>query len=132
MRDRTFAQLERALRDAGVASRHIRRMTTELHDHLDDLRAEAVARGCDPFEAHASAIKRLGDQCLLAQEVIARPEFRSWDLRHPRIARVCYPVAYALLLPVAPVIVRWGTAMMLSAAITATMLLAMQLSISSG
>lgn len=130
MRDRTFDELRQTLRESGIAPRYVKRMVLELQDHLDDLRREAVNRGCDPFEAHHGALRRIGDQQILARKFLERPELKTWDFRHPRIARIYYPVAYVLLLPLAPVIVRWGTALLLSATVTAAMLLAMQLSIS--
>lgn len=132
MHDRAFDELERTLRESGVAPRHVRRMVVELYDHLDDLRQAAIARGCDPMEAHTSALRRIGDQRVLVRKVLECPELKSWDHRHPRVALLYYPVAYVLLLPMTPVIVRWGTALMLSATITAAMLLAMQLSIALG
>lgn len=132
MHDSAFEQLEWTLRESGVAPRHVKRMIVELQDHLEDLRREAVARGRDPAEAQASALRRLGDQRVLVQKVLERPEFKTWERRHPRIALVCYPVAYVLMLPMTPSIYRWGAALLLSATVTAAMLLAMQLSISLG
>ena len=132
MHDRAFEQLECTLREAGIAPRHISRMIVELQDHLDDLRRDAVACGCNPAEAQASALRRLGDQRVLAQKVLERPELKAWDRRHPRIALIYYPVAYVLMLPMTPAIFRWGAALLLSATVTAAMMLAMQLSISLG
>lgn len=130
MPDRTFDELRQTLQESGIAPRYVKRMVLELHDHLDDLRREAVNRGSDPFEAQQSALQRIGDQQVLARKFLERPELKTWDYRHPRIAQLYYPVAYVMLLPFAPVILRWGTALLLSATITAAMLLAMQLSIS--
>ena len=141
MRDQTFSELRHSLLASGVAPRHIRRMLIELHDHLDDLQREALGKGCDPFQAHDRALRAIGDPRLLATRIIERPELRTWVYRYPRIARICYPVAYVLLLPAAPLfagaarasmIARWGAALMLSATVTAAMFLAMQLSIALG
>ncbi len=138
MRDQTFSELRQSLLRSGVAARHVRRMLIELHDHLDDLQREGLARGIDPFQARDRALRTIGDQRVLAGKILERPELRTWEYRYPRIARICYPLAYVLLLPTAPVfagvarasiIARWGAALMLSAAVTATMFLAMQLSI---
>jgi hypothetical protein len=63
---------------------------------------------------------------------------RSWAYRYPRLACLCLPVAWFLLLPMAlasghgmhsQTLMRWGAAMMLSAAITALMFLSMRLAI---
>lgn len=141
MRDQTFRDLRHAMQTSGVAPRHIRRMVLELHDHLDDLQREAIADGCDPFQAHARAVEKIGDQNLLARKILEHSELKTWVYRYPRIARFYYPVAYVLLLPAAPVfagvarasmIARWGAALMLSATVTAAMFLAMQLSIALG
>ena len=132
MHDGTFDPLESALQESGIPPRHVRRMIIELQDHLDDLRREAANRGCDPIEAHVHAMERIGDQRMLARRVLEHPELRTWHYRHPLIARIYYPVACVLLLPLTPAIARWSAAMMLSATITAAMMLAMQLSISPG
>ena len=141
MRDHTFRELRCSMQNSGVAPRHIRRMVLELHDHLDDLKQEAVANGCDPFQAHARAVREIGDQKILARKILEHSELKTWVYRYPRVARLYYPVAYVLLLPAAPVfagvarasmIARWGAALMLSATVTAAMFLAMQLSIALG
>ena len=141
MRDQTFAELRRSLLDSGVAPGHVKRMLMELHDHLDDLQQEAIEKGCDPFQAHDRALRQIGDQRLLARKIIERPELRSWAYRHPKVARIYYPIAYVLLLPAAPVfagvarpsmVARWSAALMLGATVTAAMFLVMQLSISLG
>ena len=63
---------------------------------------------------------------------------QHWIYRYPRVARIVLPMAYVAVLPLAPVqagmanaglLARWGAALMLSAGVTAAMLLAMQLAI---
>lgn len=141
MGDQTFNDLRRTLLESGVASRHVRRLVAELHDHLDDLQQEAHADGCDGVAANDRAMRKIGDQRLLARKILERPELRSWVYRYPRVARIYYPIAYVLLLPAAPVfagvarasqLARWGAALLLSATVTAAMLLGMQLSIAFG
>jgi len=141
MGDQTFDDLRRSLLESGVAPRHVRRLILELRDHCDDLRHEALAAGCDPAAATARAMRRIGDQQVLAGKILGIAELRTWAYRYPRLARVCYPIAYVLLLPAAPVfagmarasiLARWGAALLLSATVTAAMFLGMQLSIALG
>ena len=141
MDNQTFGALRKPLLESGVAPRHVRRMLAELHDHLDDLRQEAIENGDDSVAANDRALRKIGDQRLLARKILEQPELRTWAYRYPRIARIYYPLAYVLLLPAAPVfsgaakaslVARWGAAMLLSATLTAAMLLGMQLSIAFG
>ncbi len=75
---------------------------------------------------------------MIARQMLARTELKLWVYRYPRLARFYLPIAYLLLLPAAPVfagaenataIARWGTSLMVSAAVTAAMLLLMQIAI---
>lgn len=129
-----FTAMKQQMLAAGVSSSHVTRMVAELRDHLEDIESEAGANGIS-LEQAAS---RLGDPDVLVNHVLARPELKSWVYRYPRIARAYLPMEYALLLPLAPLfagaksasaIARWGAALFLSAAVTAAMLLIMQLSI---
>ena len=138
MRDPMFERLRSELMEAGVAPRHIRRLVSELSDHIEDLRLEALSVGKSKQEAYEFAVGRIGDQKLIAQGMRENADLRTWIYRYPRIARVYLPVAWALLLPAAPVfagfanpakVFRWGAALMLSAGVTAGMLLFMQLAI---
>lgn len=141
MADQTFDYLRGALLESGVAPRHVRRLLAELHDHLDDLHCEALATGCDAGAARERAVRRMGDQRLLTREILERIDLRTWEYRYPRVARFYYPIAYVLLLPLAPVfagvarvsmLARWGAALLLGGTVTAAMLLGMQLSIAFG
>jgi hypothetical protein len=138
MPDGEFTRLEEQLLAAGVVPRNVRRIVDELEDHLEDLRAEAVAIGYTDAEATAFARSRLGDQKDIAQGMLDDGGLKAWIYRYPRLARVYLPVAYLLVLPAAPVfaglanpgkVVRWGAALMMSAGVTAAMLLGMQLAI---
>jgi len=141
MGDQVFGDLGASLLKSGVAPRHVSGILAELHDHLDDLRQEAIVDGYDNVAANERALRRIGDQRLLARTILARPELRTWPYRYPWLARVYYPLAYVLLLPAVPVlgrvvqtslVMRWGAALLLSATVTAAMMLAMQLSIALG
>jgi hypothetical protein len=110
----------------------------ELEDHFEDLRDEALASGLDHGEAVRASLDRLGKQQDIAERMLSNVNLKTWIYRYPRLARFYLPVAYFLVLPAAPVIagmanpaklVRWGAALMMSAGVTAAMLLCMQLAI---
>jgi hypothetical protein len=138
MHSASFAELRSHLLARGIAPNHVRRITTELGDHLEDLRVAALESGLTPDDAMQRAKGQLGDQQIIAERMLQHTEFKTWVYRYPRVARIYLPVAYALLLPATPVfigirnpmlVVRWCAALMLSGAITAAMFLFMQLSI---
>lgn len=138
MPEAPFGTLQTELLESGIAPRHIRRIIAELDDHLEDLKGEAMAEGKTETEAQLIGLRRIGKQKRIAEQMLATPEFRTWIYRYPKIARVYLPIAYALLLPAIPVlvgiahprrVVRWGSALMLSAGVTAAMFLSMQLAI---
>lgn len=133
-----FDALGRHLLDSGVAPICVRRTIAELDDHMEDLRLEARASGLKGDAEIDYAMAKIGDQKELASQVLARPELKAWIYRYPQIARLCLPLAYVLLLPAAPifigvenasVVARWGTSLMVSAAVTGALFLAMQLAI---
>lgn len=137
MPEQAFDALRAGLLESGVAPRQVRRLIAELTDHTEDLREEALRRGFSVNEAAIFSARKLGDlQCLTA-DMVRRAELRSWVYRFPRIARFYLPLAYAVVLPMAPLVagtgngavLRWGIALMLSAGVTAAMLLSMQLAI---
>ena len=138
MFEEQFHPLKSRLLESGVAPKHVRRIVTELNDHFDDLVDEALADGASETEAAETAAARIGEPSCIADRILETPELRTWIYRYPRVARIYLPVAYALLLPAAPVfaglanpgvVMRWGAALMLSAGVTAAMLLSMQLAI---
>jgi len=133
-----FDTLRSELLESGVAPRHVRRIVAELDDHAEDLCAEAVLQGMSATDASEYAMQRIGDQRDIAGRILESTELRSWIYRYPRVARVYLPCAYALLLPALPlfagfahpgIVLRWGAALMLSAGVTAGMLLILQLAI---
>ena len=138
MASRQFRAFSRRLLDSGVSPKVVSRIVIELQDHYDDLIDEAIANGEPLSQAREAAVTRIGDPGMIAEQILETPELRSWIYRYPRIARVYLPIAYALLLPAAPVfagmanpgvVMRWSAALMLSAGVTAAMLLSMQLAI---
>ena len=141
MPDPDFDGLRQHLLDAGVAPRHAGRTILELKEHYADLQDELMRGGLARDEAELEASQQLGPLEAIADLVTARTELRRWTHRYPRIGRVVLPIAYALVLPMtpliagigyAPAIARWGAIMSLSAVITAAMFLAIQLSITLG
>ena len=136
--DFKMAELESRLLRAGIAPRHVRRTMTELCEHLDDLVEAGVAAGLDSREARRQGVEAMGNLDAVAAEMRSRPELLSWARRYPRIAVFVYPMTCLALLPVAPVfagvahapvLARWGVALMFGALVTASMFLLLQLSI---
>lgn len=138
MPEQPFSALQKELLDSGIAPKYVRRIVAELADHQEDLQGEALAQGFTAAEAADHAARRIGSQQVIAAQMLASPQLKCWVHRYPRVARLYLPLAYALLLPAAPVfaglanpgiVFRWGAALMLSAGITAAMFLSMQLAI---
>ncbi len=138
MPEPNFDMLRDHLLKSGVASRHVVRMISELSDHCEDLATEAMRQGLSREAAKADAMHRIGDTRTIAQHVLDRPELRCWNHRFPHLARIVLSLAYFIRLPAVPsgagvayvsVVGRWCACSMVSAVITGTMLLAMQLAI---
>lgn len=138
MPDRGLDMLRKQLLESGVAPRHVARLVSELSDHFDDLETEAIREGLSSERAAETARERIGDANLIAQQVLSDPELRCWFHRYPRLARILLPLVYVLLLPAAPLyagfahapaIGRWFVCLMLSSLVTASLFLAMQISI---
>jgi uncharacterized membrane protein len=138
MHELNLANLRKELLRSGVAPRHVRRTISELTDHYDDLVEESLGEGASRLEARTHAAQQLGDPGDIAAAVRARPELRSWAFRFPRVAAFIYPLTFMVLLPAAPVflgyayanyVARWVACLLLSALVTATMFLFLQLAI---
>ena len=126
------------LRDSGVSPRHVARAVEEIENHIEDLELEARDGGLTAGDALEFARSHIGDLQDVAQCIAARSELKIWVYRYPRLASVCLPVLYDVLLPTlaiyagvtrAPVIMRWGASVMLGAVVTAAMFLILQISI---
>jgi len=133
-----FVAFQRCLLQQGADLRYARRLAGELAEHYEDLRHEAERAGISPGEVAGFAAERLGSASNISAAVRQRPELRSWSYRYPQLARLLLPLAFAALLPVAPLfaginhaesVLRWTCCAMLSAIFTAVLLLCMQLSI---
>lgn len=123
MPDTDFDGLRDQLLESGVAPRHVKRIVSELSDHYEDLEMEAMQYGLSREAASAQASERIGDAKTIAHLVLGMPELKCWLHRHPQFAPIYAGVAYA------PIIGRWCACLILSGVITATILLAMQISI---
>ncbi len=133
-----FDELRDRLLRSGVAPRHVIRAISELRDHFEDIESEATEHGVPRKAAMVQASKRIGAIESIAQQYLSKPELKCWVYRHPRMARVILPIAYVMILPAipihagienAPFIARWCAILLLSAIVTATMLLVMHMSI---
>ncbi len=133
-----FKRFQEDLRHSGVASRHVTRSLMELNDHFDDLVTDALADGADLDTAERRACRSLGDLQSIALDISSRPELSCWAFRYPRLAILGYPLMCAAVMPAypviagiahAPVVARWGASLLLGGAITAALMLFMQLSI---
>jgi len=133
-----FDKLRKQLLHSGVAPRHVVRAISELQDHFDDIEYEATENGLQNEAAQLHASARIGTIESIKNQYLARPELKCWVYRYPRMARVILPIAYVMILPALPIIAgienatflaRWCACLLLSALVTATMLLVMQLSI---
>jgi len=87
-----FAGLARRLLRAGVAPRHVTRLTAELEAHFDDVVAELRSAGQSQAESESQASLRLGAEDVLAANIIARPELQSWARQWPWMAFVLLPL----------------------------------------
>jgi hypothetical protein len=133
-----FEQMRNELLANGVSARVAARSVAELSDHFDDIEAEAMSAGTARDKASELANLRLGQPRTLIAAISSRQDLRSWMYRFPRLAQVVLPLTCVLLLPAMPVfagvahlssVLRWLTALLLSALITATLMLLLQLSI---
>jgi hypothetical protein len=91
MRELDFQSLRETLLRGGVAPKHVRRTIAELRDHHTDLFSEALSKGSSFEDAESEASTRLGDVNVVAAEVLARPELRSWTHRWPWLAYCATP-----------------------------------------
>lgn len=133
-----LSALAAELRRSGVAQQHVRRAVAELEDHYADLVDDAQAGGVSRAEAESIAESRLGGLAQISQAYRAQPALRGWAYRWPHVAIAVYPLACLAALPAAPfaagarhrdTLLRWTIGLFSAAAFTATLLLALQLTI---
>jgi len=138
LRKPKFEKLISELRAAGLSRRQIRRTVDELQDHYADIAAEAMEAGKLPLDAALEARERLGSEEQILNAILAMPELHSWVSRHADIMR---PVQLLVLTPIMPIILciessetisRWFAAVCMSALITFSLFLGIQLLIMFG
>ena len=81
-----LARLERKLREAGIAERHVRRLVREVRDHHDDIAREISNSGLTAESAEAAIWARVGSLDALAASAASRQELRAFSARHPALA----------------------------------------------
>jgi hypothetical protein len=81
-----------------MPSTHIERLTRELSEHWEDIRAAAVRAGLSRSEARGEANARLGHPDHLAANIIDGIRRRSWLGRHPFVALCVLPLLLAPML----------------------------------
>lgn len=123
---------------AGIAPAHVHRAVAELDDHFEDLLLEQIGNGASRDEAERTACRQLGTLDVVAEQMRAHPELRSWAWRWPKLALIVYPIACVAALPATPIVagvlhrdsvVRWGAGLLLAGLFTASMFLVLQLAI---
>lgn len=92
MHDRDREVLRRRLLQEGVKPPCVRRTLQELDDHYQDLYSQAVADGMSVEQAAEFATVQVGDPWVIAEEILSRPELKSWDRRFPKAFFVAGPV----------------------------------------
>lgn len=136
-----FEELRRHLLNSGISPRFVRRTVDELREHYDDLKLDLAEQGASAHEAAHIAAEQLGQLDVIAAHIKGRLELHRWSYRYPSIGRIALPVMCVAALPIAPImaganhaqaLARWGAILALSALVTASLFLAMQLSISLG
>ena len=133
--------LRRALIRGGVEPFFVTRTLAEMHDHYEDIEAEALRAGYSESEASAEAVARLGHARVIADEILKRAELQSWAFRWPWVPAVLRQlvifmsiatVPAAVVVSRGPVIVRWCVSTGLAVLLTGGLLLLMTRLISAG
>jgi hypothetical protein len=91
MHSRPPRSLDRLIQ-AGITPRRARRILQEFAEHHADVVAERQALGDSDRDAQVAAGARLGSEQQLVENLLARPELRSWTHRRPSIAFALAPV----------------------------------------
>lgn len=102
------AEVRRRLARHGLPADRIERVTRELAEHWEDLRAAALERGLSASEASAEADARLGRPDKLAADVTIGLRQSSWLGRHPIMALCVVPLFFAPFLMAVVAFPLWG------------------------
>jgi hypothetical protein len=92
MVDRRFTSLRETLLRAGIASRHARRASMEMHSHYEQMVKAALVRGASLPEAQLEAHGQLGSDAALVQGYISRSELISWASSRAALYFSLFPV----------------------------------------
>jgi len=88
--------LSEKLRRNGISPKRVSRVIDELRDHFQDLKTVAIADGKSEEDAAVLARSKLGTEEVIANEILARPELRSWTARWPWVFYALLPFAMML------------------------------------
>ncbi len=127
------------LLESGVSPKYLARLASELHEHREDLEAEARRFGVPVAEVASDAQQRLGSCAVIAKEFERRPELKSWINTSRWLEQMLRPLAAAYILARAPVrgvaagqaaILRYAAATAAGAGVTFGLLLLLALTMS--
>ncbi len=80
-----FDYIEQRLKAGGVAGKYIKRTLCELKDHHADLVSEYTAGETPRKEAEQMAWQSIGNQDVILQAVLSKPELKPWSGRWPQL-----------------------------------------------
>jgi|GEM_PF-2435252 len=92
MKTINLERIRRQLILGGVAPHYANRTILELGDHIDELRQQATNRDMPPESAAEWVQQQIGEEQTLINEVLAKPELRSWLSRHTGPALLAGPL----------------------------------------
>jgi len=105
----SHAELSVQLLRNGISPRRVHRIISELRDHFHDLKTAALESGMSESQASAHASSELGAQKSVLNELLSRPELRSWSALYPWLAYAVLPPAIMAGIVVLSVFVIQGT-----------------------
>ena len=84
-------QYERLIR-GGIAPGRARRALREFAEHRSDIVQERLSLGDSAADSALAADRRLGTAAVLVDNMLARPDLKSWSRRRPWLAFALAPV----------------------------------------
>ena len=88
--------MKRDLLLGGIAPKTVTRLLAELTDHIDDLKAQAIAEGKSELEATAYADEAIGRETEIVSGILERPELKSYSWRYPKAVFLAGPMLLLL------------------------------------
>jgi hypothetical protein len=141
MHNRSFNEFEERLLKGGTSRYYVQRVIEELQDHLADLQADAVSDGMSLASSNREALERLGSLDQIADEMLSRPEMKSWAYRHPVLDHGIRSFGEVMELPALPILavvnnsallLRWFSALLAGASAAFVLFFALQFLIAFG